>query len=271
MKQNRWKWLIYIPAILISVITLYPMLWTLCASISEKSQLGRASIIPIGFTLDNYRKLFIENSFYLYIGNTFVYTISATLIQLFFNSLAGYSISRLRYPGRNAVFMLFMSTMMIPFTVVMIPLYLLVSRMGMTNSYFGLILPSMASGYGVFMLKQFYSTIPKDLEEAGFVDGLSYFGIYRYIILPLSKPIILALGLFTFIGCWNNMLWPLIVNTRERWWVITVGLKAFTNNRATDWNGVLTGAAVSMLPIAVLFAIFQKHLVEGIKMSGMKM
>lgn len=154
---------------------------------------------------------------------------------------------------------------------VMVPLYLLISKMGVTNSYWALILPSMATGYGIFMLHQFYLGIPGELEDAGSIDGLGYFGRYMNIIIPLSKPIMLALGLFTFIGCWNNMLWPLIVNTSPRWWVITVGLKSFQNNRSTDWNAVLTGAAVSMIPIAILFVFFQKHLVEGIKMSGMKL
>lgn len=270
-KQKKLRFLVYIPALLITVITLYPMLWTLSASFSTKTQIGRASLIPVGFTLKHYKTLFLEESFFLFIGNTLVYAVLTTIIQLFLNSMAAYSLARLRYPGRNLLLMVFLSTMMVPFTVILVPLYLLISKMGVTNSYWALILPSMATGYGIFMLHQFYLGIPGELEDAGSIDGLGYFGRYMNIIIPLSKPIMLALGLFTFIGCWNNMLWPLIVNTSPRWWVITVGLKAFQNNRSTDWNAVLTGAAVSMIPIAILFVFFQKHLVEGIKMSGMKL
>ncbi|MGI6168939.1 MAG: carbohydrate ABC transporter permease [Christensenellales bacterium] len=270
MKNNR-KLLVYIPAALLTVITVYPMLWTLAASFSLKTQLGRASIIPAGFTLKNYQELFVKENFLLYIGNTFIYAIAATSLQLLFNSMAGYSLSRLNYPGRSAMLMVFLSTLMVPFSVILIPLYLLISRMGVTNSYWALILPSMASGYGVFMLRQFYMSIPKDLEDAGYIDGLSYFGVYTHIVVPLSKPIMLALGLFAFIGCWNNLLWPLIINTNKAYWTITVGLKSFQDNRSTDWNAVLTGAAVSMMPIALLFISFQKSLVEGIKLSGMKL
>ena len=271
MRKNvRMRWLLYIPAALITVITVYPMLWTLCASFSTKPQIGRASLIPVGWTLAHYQQLFIKESFYLYILNTLVYAVAATALQLLFNSLAANSLARLRYPGRTAILFAFLATMMVPFTVILVPLYLQISGMGLTNSYWALILPNMATGYGVFMLRQFYLGIPRELEDAGRIDGLSYFGIYLHIIVPLSKPIMLALGLFTFIGCWNNLLWPLIVNTNKRWWVITVGLKSFQNNRSTDWNAVLTGAAVSMLPIALLFVLFQKHLVEGIKMTGLK-
>lgn len=270
-KRNKHRLLIYIPAIVITVITVYPMLWTLCASFSSKTQLGRASIIPVGWTLKHYQELFIKESFYLYILNSLVYAIATTLIQLGLNSLAAYSLARLKYPGRTLLLFTFLATMMVPFTVVLVPLYLQISSMGLTNSYWALILPSMATGYGIFMLRQFYLGIPRELEDAGMIDGLSYFGNYCRIVIPLSKPIMLALGLFTFIGCWNNLLWPLIVNTKQRWWVITVGLKSFENNRSTDWNAVLTGAAVSMLPIGVLFIFFQKHLVEGIKMTGLKM
>lgn len=269
--SRKMKWLVYIPALLITMVTLYPMLWTVCASFSVKTQIGRASIIPAGFTLANYKELFMKESFLLFIYNTFVYAIITTILQLFFNSLAAYSLARLHYPGRSFLLMVFLSTMMVPFTVILVPLYLLISNMGLTNSYWALILPGMATGYGVFMLRQFYLGIPSDLEDAAAIDGIGYFGRYIHVIIPLSKPIMLALGLFTFIGCWNNLLWPLIVNTNKRWWVITVGLKAFQNNRYTDWNAVLTGAAISMIPIAVLFGFFQRYLVEGIKMSGMKM
>ena len=165
-----------------------------------------------------------------------IYALVVTVLSLLVNSLAAYSLARLRFKGRSLAFYLILSTMMIPFTVTMIPLFLVVRDMGLINSLAALILPSIAGGFGIFMLRQFYMSIPKDLEEAAQIDGLSFFGIYWRVILPLSKPIMLTMGLFAFLACWNSYLWPLIVNTGEEFWV----------------------------------ALFQKNLIEGVKFSGMK-
>ena len=269
--NKKWrKWWLYIPATLFAIITVYPMLWTLCGAVNTESQLGRISVIPAGVSFENFAAIFRDYDFLHYIGNTMIYALVVTVLSLLVNSLAAYSLARLRFKGRSLAFYLILSTMMIPFTVTMIPLFLVVRDMGLINSLAALILPSIAGGFGIFMLRQFYMSIPKDLEEAAQIDGLSFFGIYWRVILPLSKPIMLTMGLFAYLACWNSYLWPLIVNTGEEFWVITTGIASFAADRNTDWNMILTGATVSMIPTAILFALFQKNLIEGVKFSGMK-
>lgn len=262
--------LLYILAVGISMITIYPLLWVLCASVSQGSQMGRISIIPLGFTLERLKDLFTEYDFLLYFKNTFVYSIITVIGSLFINSMAAFSFARLSFPGKNLIFSVFLGTMMVPFTIIMVPLYLLVKNMGLDNSLTALILPGLSGAYGVFMLRQFYLGIPKDLEDAGKIDGLGYWGIYTRIIIPLSKPIMLTLAVFTFRGNWNNYLWPSIINTDKEYFLFSQGLAQFASYYNTDWNAVLAASAVSMLPIILIFIFFQRHLVEGIKLSGIK-
>lgn len=184
--------------------------------------------------------------------------------------MAGYALARLKFPGRNLVFMTILSTMMIPFSVIMIPLFLIVKTFGWVDSLTALIVPELVTPFGIFLLRQFYMGIPRELEEAGKMDGLSYFGIYFKIILPLSKPILSALGIFTFLGCWNNYLWPLIVNSSKENWVITTGIASFATEYSVEWNLIMAGTTVAMIPTILLFILFQKQLVEGIKMTGIK-
>lgn len=262
--------LLYVLAVILACITIYPLLWVFCAAVSKMPQMGRISIIPEGFTIERLTQLFTEYDFTIYFKNSFIYAILSSGVSLIFNSMAAYSFARLSYPGRNKIFAVYLGTMMIPFSITMMPLYLMMKDLDLTNSLWALILPGMAGAYGVFMLRQFYLGIPKELEEAGRIDGLSYWGIYRRIILPLSKPIMLTLGILSFKGSWNNYLWPTIVNNEADYYVISQGLSKFSSYNKTDWNATLAGSAVSMLPIIIIFIFFQKQLVEGIKMSGLK-
>lgn len=271
MKTDKKKMFLLIPAIILAVISVYPMLWTLCGAVSTESQLGRISVIPSGFTLRNFITVFTQYDFPRYIMNTLIFSLSSALLSLPVNGLAAYSLSRLRFRGRNVLFVLILITMMIPFSVTMIPLFVVVRDMGLTNSMGALILPSIAGGFGIFMMRQFFMNIPRELEDAAKIDGLSYFGIFIHIIVPLSKPIFLSLGLFSFLACWNSYLWPLIANNEEEYWVLSTGIASFAADRNTDWNMILTGATVSMIPTGILFAFFQKKLVDGVKLSGMKM
>lgn len=264
------KCILYLLAVVLAVITIYPLLWVFCASVSKTPQMGRISIIPVGFTVDRVVSLFTKYNFLTYFKNSFIYSFVATAFALVFDSMAAYSFARLDYPGRDKIFGLFLATMMVPFSIIMMPLYLMMRKLNLINTLFSLILPSMAGAYGVFLLRQFYRGIPNELEEAGRVDGLSYWGIYKYIMLPLSKPIMLTLAVLSFKANWNNYLWPTIVNGDEKTYVISQGLSTFSSYNLTDWNSTLTGAAVSMLPIIVIFIFFQKQLVEGIKLSGLK-
>lgn len=270
MKKKIGNIFLYIPAFLLSVITVYPILWVFCAAVSRTSQMGRISVIPEGVTLQRIFLLFTKYGFGQYFLNSFIYAIISCLVSLLFNSMAAYSFAKLRFPGKDKIFAVYLATMMVPFSIIMMPLYIMMTKLDLNNSLAALILPSMAGAYGVFLLRQFYMGIPKELEDAGRIDGLGYWGSYTHIIIPLSKPIMLTLGIFSFKGSWNNYLWPIIVNDRSEYFVISQGLSKFSTHLSTDWNSVLAGSAVSMLPIIFIFIFFQKYLVEGIKMSGLK-
>lgn len=261
---------IYFAAILLAIITIYPMLWVFCAAVSKTAQMGRISVIPVGFTFERIILLFTEYNFLNFFKNSFIYALATMIISLLFNSMAAYSFARLSFPGRNQIFAVYLGTMMIPFSITMMPLYLMMRNFGLTNSLWALILPGMSGAYGVFMLRQFYMGIPRELEEAGRIDGLTYKGIYWHIIIPLSKPIMLTLAILSFKGSWNNYLWPTIVNGESEYFVIAQGLSTFASYNNTDWNSTLAGSAVSMIPIIIIFIFFQRQLVEGIKMTGVK-
>ena len=269
--NKKWKnWWLYIPAVFFAVITVYPMLWTLCGAVNTESQLGRISIIPAGVSFENFATIFREYNFLQYIGNTLFYALAVAILSLLVNSLAAYSLARLRFKGRNVAFYMILSTMMIPFTVTMIPLFVVVRDMKLINSMAALILPSIAGGFGIFMLRQFYMGIPRDLEEAARIDGLSFFGIYWRVILPLSKPIMLTMGLFAFLSCWNSYLWPLIVNTSQDKMTLTAGLAYMQGQYQTNFPEMMAGAMMAIIPLLILFAIFQKQFIEGIAMTGIK-
>lgn len=273
MKKKRFSLstvFLYFFAAILAVITIYPLLWVFCGAINKTAQMGTISIVPSGVTFDRVIALFTEYNFGRYFLNSFIYSIVATGISLIFNSMAAYSFARLQFPGRDKIFGLYLGTMMIPFSIIMMPLYLMIKDFGLNDSLFALILPGMSGAYGVFLLRQFFLGIPKELEEAARLDGLGYWGIYWRIILPLSKPILLTQAVLGFSGCWNNYLWPTIVNAKEEVFVISQGLSIFSSYNETDWNATLAGSAVCMIPIIILFIFFQKRLVDGVKLSGMK-
>lgn len=270
MRFKQKPYWLYILAILIAVVTVYPVLWNIAGSFKGADQSRSLTLIPKMPTLDNYIQIFTTTHFLTFMVNTLIYAGFVTIVGLLFHSMAGYALARLNFPGRNLMFIAILSTMMIPFAVIMIPLFIIVRAMGMADSLNALIFPELVVPFGVFLLRQFYMGIPKELEEAGKIDGLSLYGIYWRIILPLSKPILGALAIFTFLTAWNNYLWPMIVNSSESNWVITTGIASFSQEYSSQWNLIMAGTTAGIIPTIILFVFFQKQLVEGIKMTGIK-
>ena len=268
--NNKLRYLLFVPALLLIAITTYPLLWNLSGAISTTPQINSFSILPKDVTLHNFVTIFTKYRFPLYIKNTLIFATIASTLSAIFNSMAAYALARLNFPGKKAIFLVVLSTMMIPFSVTMIPLFLIIRTMRLVNTMAALVLPFMASGFGIFLLRQFFLGIPGELEDAAKIDGLSFLGIYCHIVLPLSKPIFLTLLLTSFLSSWNQYLWPLIVNSKEALWVITTGMANFTSDRQVNWNMLMTGATVSVLPSVILFAVFQRQLVDGVKLSGLK-
>jgi multiple sugar transport system permease protein len=226
-------------------------------------------LIPLRTSLDGYRQV-AEHNFHIYFFNSLFVSLTVTVVALLFHSMAGYALARLDFPGRRAVFLCILSTLMIPFSVIMIPLFILVKRMGMLNSYAGIIIPAIPHAYGIFLFRQFFLTIPKDLEEAAEIDGCAPFGTYMRIFLPLSKSIAITLAVAFFIANWNSYIWPLVVNHDQRKWVLQVAIADFIGRNDSPWNAIMAAGVIAVLPTIVLFFVLQRYLVEGVKMSGLK-
>jgi multiple sugar transport system permease protein len=191
-----------------------------------------------------------------------------TLITLIVSSLAGYAFARIRFPGRDGLFLVYLATLMVPQAVIVIPLFLMMSRLGWVNTYQGLVLPVAFGSFGTFLMRQFFLTIPKELEEAALIDGCSRLRAFLSIFLPLSTPALGLLALFTFTGQWNSFLWPLIAVNSTDYSTIPLGLTAFQGQNGTQWNYIMAGAAISMLPGLALTLLLQKYIFKGIAISS---
>ena len=270
MKRKQY-WL-YLPALLLSVGTVYPLLWNVMGGFKNARDAANFSgaLIPAQPTVSNYRTIIGATPFLHYVWNTLLYAGSVTVVALLVAASGGYALARLRFPGRRVLFVGILSTMMIPFSVIMIPLFLIVKSLGWVNSLWGLIVPSLFGGFSVFLCRQFFMGLPRELEEAGKMDGLSIIGIFFRIALPLSRPILYALSVFIFLANWNNYLWPLILLQTPNTWVLSLGISSFATNHSTQWNLVMAATTLAVLPTLSLFAVFQKKLVEGIKLTGGK-
>lgn len=205
-----------------------------------------------------------------YLGNSFIYAVVITSLQLFFNTLAAYAFARMKFFGRDLLFGMLLATMMVPPAVLLIPNFLVVSELGLVDTLWGVIIPGFAGAFGIFLLRQAFLNIPAELEHAARIDGCGSWGILMHVILPLSKPAIITLGLFTFMGAWNMFEWPLVVLSNQDYYPLTVGLSLFRSETSADWPRVFAASVMGAAPLIVLFLAAQRYLVGGISLSGMK-
>lgn len=254
----------------LAMLTASPLVWMLTASVKEPGEIFNSSLIPQHPTLDNYRYVFTELPFLRYILNTFFVAGTITVVALLLHSMAGFAFARLRFPGRETIFLAIFSTCLVSLQVIIVPLFILVQKMGMVNTYAGLIIPVTFNAFGIFLLRQFYLGIPIDLHEAAILDGASYWGIYWNIMLPLSRPILSALAVFFFLANWNSFLWPLTITNNQDLWVVQVAMASFQGQYSAAWNYIMAASVVVALPTLFLFFVFQRQLVESIKTSGIK-
>lgn len=260
-------------AVVVTVILLLPIYIMVLSSFKPLSRVFDLVLLPApsSLTLDNYREVLVSDNFLRYAGNSMFVAVTVTLVALFFHANAGYALARLRFPGRQVIFVWILSTLMVPFAVIMIPLFIIVRTLGITNSLWGIILPAIPHAYGIFLFRQFYLGIPRELEESAMMDGLSHYGVFLRIIAPLSTAIAVTLAVAFFVANWNSYLWPLIVTQKRDLWVIQIAIANFRGERTVAWNLVLAASCITVIPTVAIFLIFQRYLVEGIKMSGIKM
>ena len=266
---------LYVLALVIGAAFLLPMLYTVLSSLKPLEEITKVPLqwLPENLSsirLDNFSEPLRKFSFATYIMNSVIVATSVTLSSLVFATMAGYSLSKFSYLGRDAFFMIILITLMVPLEVTFIPLLLIVREFGWTNSYLGLIIPVMITPFGVFWMRQYIMTIPDDYAEAARIDGLSEIQIFWRIIFPMCRPALAALAILTFMTNWNSFIWPLIVVTRRDLWTIPVGLISFEGEFFKPLNLIFAMAIIAVLPTVLLFAVVRRRLIGGIGMAGIK-
>ncbi|PJJ71367.1 multiple sugar transport system permease protein [Diaminobutyricimonas aerilata] len=272
-RDRRWTprtTVLVIVGVVIALITIFPLVYMVTSSFKTAEDVNGTALLPPNPTLDNFAYVFTEVPFLRYLFNSFFVSAVVTVVALFFHSMAAYALARLKFKGRETVFLIIFSTLLVSAPVILIPSFVVVRTLGMLDSYAGLIIPSIFSAFGIFLLRQFYLGLPNELEEAALVDGASYWRIYWSVVLPLSRPILAALSVFFFLANWNAFVWPLTITSNPDLRVVQVGISTFQQQYASDWNYVLAASTVAALPTLLLFFFFQKQIVESIKTSGFK-
>lgn len=266
------KILLYGFLILTSVITMIPFIWMLGVSFMYD---GKASVfppifLPDPFTLVQYQTLLERLNVAQNFFNSLFLSLSVAIISLFFNSMAGYTFAKYRFKGKNILFNLLLSSMIIPSQVTMLPLFLMLKSMGFINTYMAIIIPGMANIFGIFLIRQYCLAIPDSLIEAARIDGATDFQIYRKVILPLAIPILVTLAIFSFLGTWNDFLWPLIVLTDDSMYTLPVSLANLMLEHTKDPELMMAGSVVTIIPVIMVFLVLQKYYIKGIMMGSVK-
>ena len=264
--------LLYILLILGGLVMIVPFAWMISTSLKSGQYVLSMppQLIPNPATLDSYRRIFELYPIGRMLFNSLFVAGLTTVGQLITCSMAAYAFARLKFRGHNFVFLLYLATLMVPFQVTITPLFILMRIFGWINTYQGLILPGVFSAFGTFMLRQAFMTIPTEYEEAAYMEGASPLTIFLKIILPLSKPALATLSVFAFMGSWNSFMWPLFIVREETLMTLPVGLATLQGRWLTEWNLVMAGAVITVLPMLLLYLFAQKYLVQGYVMSGLK-
>ncbi len=263
---------LHIVIYLIAFAVLMPFIWMILTSFKDMSEIFvyPPKWFPSKFNLDNYINAFNAAPFGRFYLNSIFVAVTVTIGQLITCSMAAFAFARLKFWGRDVLFFIFLGTMMIPYNVTMIPSFMVLYWLGWIDSYQALIVPGLASAFGTFLLRQFFITIPKELEEAAYIDGATKFQVLRRIIVPLSKPALATLAIFTFMGVFNDFIWALIVINSESMSTVQLGLAIFRDRYLTQWDLLMAGSVTAVLPILIVFFFAQKYFIKGITLSGIK-
>ena len=266
------KIILVIIASILAAVFIVPMLYMLISSFKTTGDIFVIPIqwIPRRINWPNFTVPFAEKNFGIYFMNSIIVAVSVTVSSLFFSSLAGYSLAKFDYRGRKALFVVVLITMMIPIEVTIVPLAIIVSNLGWMNSYQGLIIPLLVSPFAIFWMRQFIITLPKDYAEAGRIDGYGEFSIFLKLIMPLCQPALGALAIFTYMGNWNSLIWPMIVASKERFKTLPVGLVGLQSMEWTPFGEIFAMAVVALIPTLIFFLILRERLIKGMAMVGVK-
>ncbi|MGV8964993.1 MAG: carbohydrate ABC transporter permease [Cellulomonas sp.] len=251
---------------------LLPFFWMVTSSLKANNEVYSVPIqwIPETFVWSNYVDIWQKSDMTTWLKNTMILSVAVTFLQLLTGSFAAYGFSKVKFPGRDVLFLVYIGTIAVPWQAYMIPQFILMSKLHLSNTLWSIVALQAFGAFGVFLMKQFYETVPEELSEAARIDGLSEYGIYRRVILPLSVPALASLTLLTFTNTWNDYLGPLIYLRSPEIWTIQLGLKSFVGQYNAEYALIMTGSVLSVLPIAIIFMIGQRYFVEGIATSGLK-
>jgi len=262
----------HILLISLSILALFPFLWLISTSLKgggENIFAYPPKFIPTDFTFENYVGVWGKVDFIRYFVNSFVVAGVTVILNLIFSSMAAYPLARMDFKGKKILFFAVLATIMIPFQAIMLPIYLIILKLNLTdssgviNGYLGLILPFAVSAFGIFLMRQAFLTIPRELEEAAIVDGCNAFQIFTKVLLPMVKPTLAILAIFTFIGSWSEFLWPSIVLTDEKMFTLPVGINNLQGLFSSNWRYIAAGSIISIIPIIVFFLSLQRYFVSG--------
>ena len=270
MSNNNF--LYRVPLIIIGIVLFFPFVWMVSASFKSSDLVLQYPpvLIPRELRIENYARIFMDIPFARYMLNSCIVATSVTLAALIFHSMAGYALGAMRFPGREKIFVGILSTMMIPFYSIMVPLFILCKTLGWLDSYLGLIIPWIPHAFGIFLLRQFYMTFPAELKEAATIDGCSPIGVFFRIAMPTSKSILSALAIVFFISNWDRFFWPLLITNTPEMRVIQLGIVQFKGQYVVNWHLIMAAAVIGCIPTIILFIVLQNKIVEGIKMVGIK-
>ena len=253
-----------------------PFMWMLSTSLKPESEILRRNVFPVEPTMDNYREVINETDLPLWYKNSFIVAVISTVSVAFFDSLAGFVFAKYNFPGKRPIFIMFLTSLMVPTEMLLIPWFIMSSDPPIpaggtwVDTYWGIAFPGVITAAGIFLMRQFMQGVPDELLDAGRIDGVSEFGLFWRVAVPLSLPAIGALCIFNFLGNWNAFIWPLIATTRSEMFTLPVGIQQFSSEANTPWNLIMTGASLSVVPLMIVVIVFQRYIIEGIALTGLK-
>ena len=258
--------------VLLALVALAPLMWMLSVSFMPA---GAAShfpppLLPSRFTLDNYRELFERIGIGHYLANSVIVACAITVLSLLVNTMAGYAFAKLQFRGRERIFAVLLAALVIPAQVTMLPLFLMMKQLHLVNSYGGVVVPALATVFGIFLVRQYSRSIPDELLEAARIDGAGEARIFFQIVLPMLKPVLVTLAIFTFLGAWNDFMWPLIVLTDTSHYTLPVALASLSREHIQDVEMMMAGAVITVLPVLALFLVLQRYYIQGLLLGSVK-
>ncbi len=261
------RWLILFAG---GVLMVMPIAYMISTSLKWPHEIYNLALVPNEPHLENYTYVLEDGRFYGWFVNSLVIATITTISNVLFDSLVGYTLCKFRFPGRYIVFIAILSTLMIPTEMLVIPWYLMSQAFGWLDSYWGIMFPGLMTAFGTFLMKQFFETVPDDFIEAARIDGLNELAIWWTVAMPLVRPALAALAIFVFLGNWTAFIWPLIVTNSVEMYTLPVGLSSFGDEADVQWELIMTGAAISTIPTLVVFLVFQRFIIRGVVMAGLK-